>query len=86
VAVVDAHYSIALATPRLSYRRHASSSIRCEKRYSSAAALLAQPRDRVDEIERANDEEAKREIVESLVAGIKVRTSGEGKDRRASPK
>jgi hypothetical protein len=48
-----------------------------------AEAMLAQLRDRVDEVERTNDEDAKPEIIELLVASITVMTTGEGAERRA---
>jgi hypothetical protein len=57
-----------------------------ESQLASAAAMLAQLRDCVDEIEPTNDEDAKREIIELLVASITVMTTGEGAERRAIPR
>jgi hypothetical protein len=57
-----------------------------ESQRASAAATLAQLRELVNEIERTNDEDAKREIIELLVASIEVKTTGEGSQRRAVPR
>jgi site-specific DNA recombinase len=53
-----------------------------EQHVTNAATLLARFRSRLDEIERADDWHARREIIECLVVGIKIITTSEGKGRR----
>jgi hypothetical protein len=57
-----------------------------ESQLASAAATLVQLQERVDEIERTDDQQAKREIIELLVASIKIVTTGEGAQRKAIPR
>ena len=52
--------------------------------YQEAATLLGQLRARLDMIESPNDVATKRQVVELLVAGIRVDTVGTGKDKRAT--
>ena len=55
-----------------------------EAQYADARALLGRLRDNLEEIERANDWQAKRQIVELLVAGLQVATTGTGRDSEAT--
>jgi site-specific DNA recombinase len=54
-----------------------------EASLAEATALLARLRERLEEIERTNDWEKKRQVVELLVAGISIRTEGGGREKRA---
>ncbi len=54
-----------------------------ESQVTEAAAMLIRLRGNLDEIERADDWDRKREIVELLVAGLTVHTEGEGRGRQA---
>jgi site-specific DNA recombinase len=54
-----------------------------ETQLTEAATLLARMRDQVDEIERTNDRSRKRQILEFLVAEIRVQTYGTGRAKRA---
>ncbi len=54
-----------------------------EARHAEAGALLARLASQLEEIERDDDWDAKRRIVETLVDGITVTTSGEGRGKRA---
>jgi len=51
--------------------------------YQKATTLLEQLRNELEVIESTNDIGAKRQVVELLVAGIRVDTVGAGKDKRA---
>lgn len=53
-----------------------------EAHLSQAGALLSQLRDRLEEVERTNDWETKRQIVELLVTGITVNTLEDEPHRR----
>lgn len=55
-----------------------------EARFSEVSALLQALRTGLEEIERTNDIEAKRRVVEMLVAEILVTTTGAGKDKVAA--
>ena len=55
-----------------------------EAQYAEAAALLHRLRDQVDEIDRTDDRARKRQVIELLVAGIRVDTAGEGRDKTAT--
>ncbi len=54
-----------------------------EAHLTDAGVLLAQLRQRLEEIERTDDFETKRRVVELLVVGIVVETEGTGKTKRA---
>ncbi len=54
-----------------------------EAHVSEAASMLSRLRTRLDDIEREDDFEARREIVRLLVGGITVRTTGEGRGKTA---
>lgn len=52
--------------------------------HADADALLARLRERLEDVEQADDWDLKRQIVELLVAGIRVETIGEGQGKRAN--
>jgi len=54
-----------------------------EARYYEAETLLTQLRSSLDEIERDNDIQRKRQVMEILVSGIKVDTEGMGRAKQA---
>jgi len=54
-----------------------------EAHYYEAETLLTQLRNRLDEIERDDDIQLKRQVVEILVAGIRVDTEGMGRAKQA---
>ena len=54
-----------------------------EAHLASAAAMLATLRDQLEEVERTNDRETMRRIVEHLVTRIGVRTVGKGREKTA---
>ncbi len=54
-----------------------------EAHYADAAALLVRLRDRVAEIDAADDRETKRQVIEMLVSDVVVTTRGEGRNKVA---
>lgn len=55
-----------------------------EMQLAQAGALLQQLRGRADEIERTGDIEMKRQIIDLLVRGIRVDTTGAGRNKEAA--
>jgi site-specific DNA recombinase len=51
---------------------------------TQAADVLIRLRDRVNEVDRTNDWTTKRQVVELLVAGVRVRTEGQGYHKRST--
>src|SRR5919199_4662063 len=45
--------------------------------------MLAQLRDEVEDVERTNDWQTKQRVISLLVAGIRVRTEGQGRRKQA---
>jgi site-specific DNA recombinase len=52
--------------------------------YHEATALLSRLREQLESVERTNDMEAKRRVVELLVAGIRVDTAGTASDKHTT--
>src|SRR6266545_1742593 len=55
----------------------------CEAHVQEAQMMLASLREKLARIEEVNDLEQKREIIEFLVAGVRVDTEGTGRRKRA---
>ena len=54
-----------------------------ETHLTTAATMLAQLQERVEEMERTDDWDTKRHVVELLVAGIRVQSEGRGRQTKA---